>query len=296
MDNPKNRGLGRGLDALFGPAEENIGPITLLNVAQMRPCGFQPRTHFDTEGLTALAESITAHGILQPLLVRPMGAGVYEIVAGERRWRAAQMAGLHDVPVVVREMDDKATLEVALIENLQRADLDAVEEATGYQRLLRDFGHTQNTLAKVMGKSRPHIANALRLLALPEEVLVLLREGKISPSHARALTTARAPTEMAQHVVKGALSVRETERIVARSMRGGDLFAAKAVDRAEKESIDAFNAQAMSQMAAVEEALSAGFGMKAQVLLKGRGGKITLTFTKIEQIEAVLHTLSAKAG
>lgn len=217
------KGLGRGLNALFGEdapalAAAAAAPLSVqrLPVAFLEPGKFQPRRAFDEEALAALAESIKERGVLQPILVRRITGPLerYEIVAGERRWRAAQRVGLHEVPVVVRDLDDKATLEFALIENVQRQDLSPLEEAEGYSRLMEDFAHTQEGLAKVVGKSRSHIANTLRLLALPDPVKSLVQAGDLTAGHARALLTVGDPVALAREVVRRGLSVRQTEDLV----------------------------------------------------------------------------------
>ncbi|RMF47074.1 MAG: ParB/RepB/Spo0J family partition protein, partial [Deltaproteobacteria bacterium] len=220
------RGLGRGLSALMADISETSsadaqGTATprradaLIPIEQIVPNPDQPRRAFSKEQLEDLAASIREKGVIQPIIVRKsaISDGKFEIVAGERRWRAAQMAQLHEIPALVRNYTDTEALEIAIIENIQRADLNAVEEAAGYQDLMERFGHTQEKLAEALGKSRSHIANTLRLLSLPEQVQTLLREGAISAGHARALITADNPVELAAQVVKRGLSVRDTERL-----------------------------------------------------------------------------------
>ena len=212
----KQRGLGRGLGALIGdfPEEPESGAVTKLPLQKVEPNPDQPRRTFDEEELQALADSIAAHGILQPLAVRASGDGFYQIIAGERRWRAARMAGLSEVPVVVLEADDRTVMELALVENLQRQDLNPMEEAEGYQRLMKEYGLTQEEAAARVGKSRPAVANALRLLLLPEEVRSLVEDGTISAGHARAilsLPAARLQKAAAQKIVALRLSVRQEE-------------------------------------------------------------------------------------
>src|SRR6056297_3230308 len=202
-DKKKPRGLGRGLSALMadvGPEPTAEGeprprqPDMMIPIDQIAPNPDQPRRQFTQDAMDDLTRSIREKGIIQPLIVRPVGEGAYEIVAGERRWRAAQQAQLHEVPAIVRDFDDSEVLEVAIIENIQRADLNAVEEAAGYRQLMEKFGHTQERLAEALGKSRSHIANLMRLLNLPEDVQSLLRDGAISAGHARALITATDPS------------------------------------------------------------------------------------------------------
>ncbi|MGF1626169.1 MAG: ParB/RepB/Spo0J family partition protein [Alphaproteobacteria bacterium] len=220
-DSPK-RGLGRGLDALFGDdyAPDPAAPAAArasrtVPIEQLVPGPFQPRRRFDDEALAQLAESIARHGLLQPILVRsdPRLPDRFQIVAGERRWRAAQRARLHEVPVVVREMDDRASLEVALIENIQRQDLSPLEEAEGYRRLIEEFRHTQEELAKSVGRSRSHVANMMRLLALPEPVKRMVDDGRLSAGHARALLSIDDPVGIAEQVVSRGLSVRDIEHL-----------------------------------------------------------------------------------
>jgi len=217
------RGLGRGLSALMADVRD-IGetaetqrraPDMMVPVEKVHPNPDQPRRHFAPEALEELARSIAERGIIQPLIVRksPREADGFEIVAGERRWRAAQMAKLHEIPVLLRSFSDTEVLEVAIIENIQRADLNPVEEAAGFSQLMTKFGHTQDKLAEILGKSRSHIANAVRLLSLPEEVLAYLRDGRLSAGHARALITASDPAALARSVIQGGLTVRETEKL-----------------------------------------------------------------------------------
>ena len=200
-----NKGLGRGLGALLGDFDEEIRentPYKLLPIQKVEPNRNQPRQDFDEEELQALSESLSTHGVLQPLTVRELNSGSYQIIAGERRWRAARMAGLTEVPVVVIEADDQKAMELALIENLQRQDLNPVEEALGYRSLMEDFGLTQDDTAKQVGKSRPAVANALRLLNLPEAILEKLRDGAISAGHARALLSVKSEKQQLQTMQK----------------------------------------------------------------------------------------------
>ena len=215
----QKKGLGRGLSALLGdaprPADEASGrrdSVREVDIAQIRPNPAQPRQHFDEESLTELAESIRQHGVLQPILLRTVEGG-YELIAGERRWRASQRAQLHTIPALIREHDDSSSAELALIENVQRADLNAIEEAEGYQTLIGKFGHTQDNVAKLVGKSRSHVANLLRLLGLPESVRRMLMRGDISMGHARAITTADEPEVLAREIADKGLSVRQAEEL-----------------------------------------------------------------------------------
>lgn len=217
MARAKKGGLGKGLDALFMDNETvDSGGVVTLRLSQIEPNRDQPRKIFSEEALNELADSIREHGVLQPLLVRPLPGGSYQLVAGERRWRASRMAGLQEVPVVIREMDEEQAMEIALIENLQREDLNAIEEATGYKQLMERYGMTQEQVAKRVGKSRPAIANALRLLNLPQKVMDMVGEGEVSPGHARALLAFDDQdriVEIAQKVKTGKYSVRDIERM-----------------------------------------------------------------------------------
>lgn len=218
----KARGLGRGLDTLFadpaGISSEESG-ISTIRLSEIEPNLSQPRKEFEEEALNELADSIAAHGILQPLLVRPIKNGMYQIVAGERRWRAARIAGLSEVPVLIRELSDEETDQVALIENLQREDLNAVETAEGYRRLMDKYGMTQEQLSEAVGKSRPAVANTLRILNLPEEVLPLVSSGSLSAGHAKAILSApeEKRVELAKMIVAGELSVREAEKLCSKA-------------------------------------------------------------------------------
>ena len=213
----KRGGLGKGLDALFmeNDAEDSAGTVT-LKISEIEPNRSQPRHDFNEESLRELADSIAAHGVLQPLLVRPLPEGGYQLVAGERRWRASRMAGLFEVPVIIRELSDSETMQISMIENLQRENLNPVEEALGYKTLIDEYGFTQDELSKTVGKSRPVITNALRLLKLSQEILDMLRNGEITTGHARALLSidnADEQLRIAQLIVKNDLTVRDIERI-----------------------------------------------------------------------------------
>lgn len=221
----KKNGLGKGLDALFldNSIEEAQGSSAKLGINEIEPNRAQPRKTFDEDALAELSQSIATHGVIQPLLVRPLTGGSYQLIAGERRWRAARMAGLTEVPVVIREMSDSEAMELALVENLQREDLNPIEEAKGFQLLMETYALTQEQAAERVGKSRPAVANAMRLLTLPEEILSLVERGELSAGHARALvplTDAAAANALAQEIVKKGLSVRETERLVKTLLSG----------------------------------------------------------------------------
>jgi ParB family chromosome partitioning protein len=245
----------------------------------------QPRRRFAQEQLDELAASVKEKGIIQPLIVRSIEGGQYEIVAGERRWRAAQMAQLHDIPVIVREFDDTEVLEVAIIENIQRADLNAVEEAAGFKQLMDRFGHTQEKLAEALGKSRSHIANLLRLLSLPLDVQSLVIEGKLSAGHARALITAENPSELAKQVVREGLSVRATEALVKKQQGGTDKPAPKSRN---------LNAGKDADTRALEKDLSAILAMKVTINHKAgsESGQVVLAYENLDQLDDLCAKLS----
>ncbi|EEX09055.1 chromosome-partitioning protein ParB [Ruegeria lacuscaerulensis ITI-1157] len=291
----KPRGLGRGLSALMAdvtqePQGQVMGeprrPDMKVPIEKLRANPNQPRRTFAPEQLDELAASVKEKGIIQPLIVRPTENGQYEIVAGERRWRAAQMAQLHDIPVIVREFDDTEVLEVAIIENIQRADLNAVEEAAGYKQLMDRFGHTQEKLAEALGKSRSHIANLLRLLSLPSDVQTLVVEGKLSAGHARALITAENPSELAKIVVKDGLSVRATEALVKKQQQSDT---DKPVPRSRN-----LNAGKDADTRALEKDLSAILAMKVVINHKPgtETGQVILTYENLDQLDDLCAKLS----
>jgi ParB family chromosome partitioning protein len=294
----RQRGLGRGLSALMADVNESHaeGPDDeppadrMLPIEKIAPNPDQPRRVFDEAALEDLAASIREKGIIQPLIVRPSPAGAdrFEIVAGERRWRAAQIATLHEVPVLVRDFDDTEVLEVAIIENVQRADLNPVEEATGYNQLMDKFGHTQEKLATALGKSRSHIANAVRLLSLPDEVQTYLRDGQLSAGHARALITAEDPIALARQIVKKGLSVREAEKLVKTGQKQPG--AAKATPKAAPGK-DA-------DTKALEGDLSANLGMQVSVDHKPgqEHGRMTITYASLDQLDDLCRLLSVSSS
>lgn len=288
----KARGLGRGLSALMadvGPDPDSGGdrprrPDLRVPVEALHPNPNQPRRSFDDAALTDLANSIREKGVIQPLIVRPdpEREGQYEIVAGERRWRAAQVAQLHELPVIVRNYSDTEMLEVAIIENIQRADLNAIDEAAGYRQLMDRFGHTQEQLATALGKSRSHIANQMRLLSLPPEVQTLLTEGQLTAGHARALIGHERAVELARRIVTGKLSVREAERL-ARTPQ-----TAPAARRKPSEAVkDADTVQ-------IEAELSAALKMGVSIDHKPgeEGGRLTLRYRSLDQLDDLLRVLS----
>jgi len=282
MSADSKRGLGRGLSALLGETAAPAAPQRgqrQLPVDKLEPSPLQPRRHFDRDELEALAESIRANGILQPILVRrhPKKPDMHEIVAGERRWRAAQLAGQHDVPVLVRELSDREVLELALVENLQRHDLSALEEAEGYRRLIEEFELAQEDLGNRVGKSRAHIANTLRLLKLPDGVKVLLMQGQISAGHGRALLGARDPLALARKVIAEGLSVRQVEALAAR---------ASAPSRQKKKSDKDADTRAL------ERDLAKLLGLKVEIAYGARGGALTIRYATLEQLDDVIRRLN----
>lgn len=286
-DSGRARGLGRGLSALLGDAPmdsgASLGSTTEARIEQLRRNPLQPRKSFDEQELETLASSIRAHGVLQPVLVRPLAdhAGHYEIVAGERRWRAAQLAGLSVIPIVVRELDDLATLEVSIVENLQRADLDPIEEALAFQQLLDRFGRTQQSVAEAVGRSRAHVANTLRLLALPESVKDLVREGVLTAGHARAALSSDDPEGAALRMAERGLSVRDAERLVQseKASKGG-----KTVSR---------ETQVDAEAAALASDLAAALGLGVDIRHDNRkGGVIAITYRTLEQLDDLCRRLT----
>lgn len=284
-DQPKR--LGRGLAALLGDA---VAPVTTaapgvqsLGVADLEPSPFQPRREMDEEALNELAASITQRGILQPLLVRPK-PGVtqkYQIIAGERRWRAAQRAQLHEVPVLVRELSDSDAMAAGLVENLQREDLNAVEEAMGFQRLITEFKLSHEALGEAVGKSRAHIGNILRLLKLPERVQMMVRGGELSAGHARALVNHDHPLAMANKIVKENLSVRQVELAVQKQSRNiPDVVANKPSSPRND-----------SETEALANSLSEKLGLRVKVTFNGKDGTVLLNYRNLDQLDEILRLL-----
>jgi len=304
----KRRNLGRGLSALLGdsgvaaatnmvergtaavaaaePAAAGVAlkGLRTMAISALRPGKFQPRRVFDEDSIADLAESVREKGILQPLLVRPHPdlADCFEIIAGERRWRAAQRAQLHEAPVIVRDLSDKEALEVALVENLQRQDLTPLEEADGYRRLVEEFSHTQEELAKAVGKSRSHVANMMRLLALPEPIKEMVDKGTLSAGHARALLTAADPVGLARQVTEKALNVRQTERLVATEGKVRPAAGSRAVPVEDADT------------AALAQDLTAGLGVKVTIKSLGKGGELTVHYGSLEQLDDILARLTRK--
>ena len=298
------RGLGRGLSALLGDAapavpasgtaaavlpssdaraQEGGGPVMALDIDLIAPNPAQPRRRFDEAELDELAASIREHGVLQPVIVRPDPgvAGRYQLVAGERRWRAAQRAQIHRVPAILRDLDDRAVLEIAIIENVQRADLNPIEEAQGYAQLIETFSYTQEDLSRVVGKSRSHLANLLRLLALPDDVQALLSDGRLSAGHARALITAPEPSALAAQAVAEGLSVREVERR-AKQARTPAAATGRKAEKPEKD--------ADTRM--LEGDLSAAIGMSVRIAHSGEGGEVRIRYKSLEDLDRLCQHLA----
>ncbi len=290
MAEDSRKRLGRGLAALLGesaaeaPVMERARGQRRIPVEFLRPNPRNPRTIFREEELADLAASIREKGIIQPVVVRTIAgvADAYEIIAGERRWRAAQLAGLADVPVVIHEADDREALELAIIENVQRADLNAIEEAKGYERLGAEFGYSQSELAKIIGKSRPHVANTMRLLNLPEASRRLVGEGSISAGHARALLAVKDPDAVARRIVEQGLTVRDVERIAQKE--ASDVGAApRSRPKPEKD----------ADTRALEKTLSDALGLKVVILHDGEKGEMRIRYETLDQLDSICHRLSA---
>jgi ParB family chromosome partitioning protein len=293
------KGLGMGLQALLGdvarplgaPAVEtgtSRGGVREVEIARIRPNPSQPRAYFDEEALDELADSIRERGVLQPILLRPNGED-YLIIAGERRWRAAQRARLHSIPAIVREIDESTTAELALIENIQRQDLNALEEAEGYRQLIARHGHTQDDIGRIVHKSRSHVANLLRLLDLPEFVKQSLLQGDISMGHARAVATADDPEGLTREIVAKGLSVRQTEERARREKTrpgpGADTGRASTRNVAKAPDPD---------LDALERQLGDILGLKVQVSHKGQGGAVTLQYSSLDQLDMICQRLSGE--
>lgn len=284
-DDLARKRLGRGLAALIGEIERPAEPEKptrsdgRLPIEFVRPNPRNPRSHFDETELDELAHSIREHGIVQPVVVRPAGDSRFEIIAGERRWRAAQRAGLVEIPVVIRDVNDRTALELAIIENVQRADLNPLEEAQGYQQLIDEHGYTQADLGQVVGKSRSHVANTLRLLRLPDSVRSMLNAGELSAGHARTLVAAADPAVLARRIVEGGLSVRQAESLAQQAQQGET---PRIATRQEKD----------SDTVALEKVLSDATGLKVSIQHKERGsGEIRVSYRNLEQLDEVCRRL-----
>ena len=290
MDN--RIGLGKGLSAIMGEIDDEktlskpqkSAGIEMIELNRLFPGKYQPRRTFKPEELSDLIASIQTKGVLQPLLVRlrPGSSDTYEIIAGERRWRASKQAGIREVPVIIKDFSDKETLEVALIENLQRQDLNPLEEAQGYHRLLQEFHHTQEELASVVGKSRSHVANMMRLLDLPDSVKQYVEEGALSAGHARALLNAKNPEKLAKKVMEQGLNVRQTEQL---AMTEGE----KKPRTAQKVSV---GGRKDSDIMALEAELSSLLKTNVTIKWSGRNGKITIECNDLDKLDQVLQRLT----
>lgn len=293
-------GLGRGLNALLGDVAQDErdtgdrgsarGSVRMIPISAIAPHPEQPRRHFDEAALDELAASVAQRGIIQPIIVRPHGQD-FQIVAGERRWRAAQRARLHEVPVVVRDYSDSETLQIALLENIQRQDLNAIEEARAYQRLLDEFGHTQEELARAVHKSRSHVTNLLRLLDLPPEVQAQVVEGKLAMGHARALVGAADPISLAEQVLTQGLSVRQTEKLASQDKHGAPTSRAPRQASAPRP----HHGTGSADIEALERQLADLLGLRVHILFNDDGrGSITLDYSSLEQLDMVCQRLSGE--
>jgi ParB family transcriptional regulator, chromosome partitioning protein len=295
-DDVSKKRLGRGLAALIGEIDQPVQSQSKPTVSADRTVPIEhvsrnprnPRRSFDPADLEDLSRSIRQHGIVQPVMVRRAGEDRYEIIAGERRWRAAQMAGLVDIPVIVRDVDDRTALEIAIVENVQRADLNALEEAQGYEQLIAQYGYTQNDLGEVIGKSRSHVANSLRLLKLPDEVRQMLAEGVLSAGHARAIVSTSDPVRLARKIADEGLSVRDAEKLAQKDAEqaanpGG--LETKSAGRADEKDADTL---------ALERSLSDVLGLKVQLAHKGQGGQLRIEYKSLEQLDELCRLLGDK--
>ncbi len=283
VTNTTKKGLGRGLSSLMGDTETvqtkntNIGQETKIPIANLKPSPSQPRRLFNKNSINELADSIKAKGLVQPLVVRPSPSDTnsYEIIAGERRWRAAQIAQLHEVPVVIRNFNDTEALEIAIIENVQRSDLSPIEEAAGYKRLIENHGHTQENLSGIVGKSRSHIANIIRLLSLPQSIQDMITEGKISSGHARAIMNSAFPEQLAEKIINENLSVRDAENL-AKEKKG----IIKKLRLKDPDTID------------LENKISEKLGLTININHKGKkGGSIKIDYKTLDQLEMITQKL-----
>jgi ParB family chromosome partitioning protein len=288
-DDPSKRRLGRGLAALIGEMDQPIAsmagrpafgadrkvPIEMVNRNPKNP-----RKNFAEAELLDLAASIRQHGIVQPVVVRPVPDGKFEIIAGERRWRAAQLAGLVEIPVIIRDVDDRTALELAIVENVQRSDLNPVEEALGYEQLIAEHGYTQNDLGEIIGKSRSHVANSLRLLKLPDQVRTMLFDGSLSAGHARALIPTSDPVALARTIVSRGMSVRDAEKLAQNDIKAQTAPETKSA-LAEKD----------ADTLALERDLSNRLGLDVKVSHKGEGGRLMIAYKSLEQLEEICRLL-----
>ena len=293
------RPLGRGLSALLGDVNRDVAisgetrgengqdgnrAVRMLEISRVAPHPEQPRRHFDEQALLELADSIRTRGIIQPIIVRPVSGDRYQIVAGERRWRAAQKAQLHQIPAIVRDFSEAETLEIALVENIQREDLNAIEEAQAYRSLITQFHHSQDALARIVGKSRSHIANLMRLLDLPADIQDLVMMGQLSMGHGRALIGAADCSALAKTIANKGLSVRETERLVRESREGG-----RSPSKGTKQSVSGGRD---ADLVAMEQHLSDLLGLKVGINHENGKGALTLQYSSLEQLDMICQKLT----
>ncbi len=282
----RNKALGRGLSSLL---KEETVPIEIINATNLVDINLiyanegQPRKYFDSEKIQELANSISTHGILQPIIVKNDSSGKYKIVAGERRYRAAKIAQLREIPVIVKDFDEKELFEVALIENIQRDELSAIEEAEGYQKLINDHGYTQSEIASVIGKSRSHIANLLRLNQLPESVKNMVNDGSLSMGHARCLIGLDNAEEIAQRIIANDLSVRKTEELVSGNKNNNSPSETRKPKKAETSYMEQDEDLIM-----LSESLSEKFGVKVVVENSNNGGRISIYYSNLEDLDSIL--------
>lgn len=289
-DDPSKRRLGRGLAALIGemdqpltaaPGRPAISADRKVPIELISRNPKNPRKNFSEDELQDLASSIRQHGIVQPVVVRTVGDSKYEIIAGERRWRAAQLAGLVEIPVIIRDVDDRTALELAIVENVQRSDLNPVEEAMGYEQLIAEHGYTQNDLGEIIGKSRSHVANSLRLLKLPDPVRQMLFDGSLSAGHARALIPTSDPVALAKAIVNKGLSVRDAERLAQNDIKAQSNPAGTEPKAPEKD----------ADTMALERDLSNRLGLQVKVSHNGEGGRLVIAYKSLEQLEQICRLL-----
>lgn len=293
-EDPTRRRLGRGLAALIGEMDQPVAPeaatVTTVAADQRVPIEHvtrnprNPRRTFDEAELQDLANSVRQHGIVQPVVVRTINGDRFEIIAGERRWRAAQLAGFSEIPVIVRDVDDRTALEIAIVENVQRSDLNPLEEAMGYELLIADHGYTQNDLGEIIGKSRSHVANSLRLLKLPEPVRDMLSSGTLSAGHARALIPTSDPTTLARAIIAKGLSVRDTEKLAQNDIRAQNDPSFGAKPRPEKD----------ADTVALERSLTDRLGLDVSVNHRASGGHLKISYKTLEQLEDICRLLERR--
>ncbi|TDH37807.1 ParB/RepB/Spo0J family partition protein [Pseudohoeflea suaedae] len=293
-DDTKKR-LGRGLAALIGEIDQPasgdaasrapVRPDRLVPIEHVSRNPNNPRRSFDKSELEELASSIRKHGIVQPVVVRTMAADHFEIIAGERRWRAAQLAGLVEIPVLVRDVDDRTALEIAIVENVQRSDLNPLDEALGYEQLIAQYSYTQNDLGEVIGKSRSHVANSLRLLKLPDVVRQMLSSGELSAGHARAIVSTSDPEALARQIVDGGLSVRDAEKLAQKD--------AQRAEQGVSEELEKKSVEKDADTLALERNLTDRLGLKVAVSHKGRGGSLKIDYKSLDQLESLCRILGA---